>query len=367
MITKVIISDLHIGGLTDFWALENVIEQVITKLKRLKVGKVDLILLGDVHDYQSLYPTQVTLTRGVWQSYAAAGVIEWIIEKFKANSIEVEKIIIVEGNHDRRIAENMSLSEVLLHALNDMGYDGKAFVSSYYIDEQNEALYRHAILERTSGSYIYGITPRMIKEADKIMLRHRTRFVISGHVHKYGCVKTTHGYAITLPSFQIDLSRGENDRGALIMLDGNTPIPVDPTKAIEVVDVEDLMLEVLVKLVEFIKIYRKKSSIPYHRCAIKELLIGLPRAKKAANNGIWWKYAIIRIGSRTRVVDGDLMKRIVKIYEAFETTAEAIEHMVKVLGINVSTARNYIWSAIKLGLCKPKPKGKKKVQQKASD
>jgi len=59
-----IISDLHIGNLTDFWALKYVILKAIEMLLRLRVKEVDLVLLGDIHDFQGLYPTQVTLIRG---------------------------------------------------------------------------------------------------------------------------------------------------------------------------------------------------------------------------------------------------------------------------------------------------------------
>jgi len=58
------------------------------------------------------------------------------------------------------------------------------------------------------------------------------------------------------------------------------------------------------------------------------------------------------------VVDGELLKRIAEIYNAFDTTEKAIEHIMKVLKVNLSTARNYIWIAIKLELCEAKRKSK---------
>jgi len=368
--TKLVISDLHVGNLTDFWSLECTIKEVARKMKRFSVKEVDLILLGDVHDFQSIYPTQVTLVRGSWQSYAAAGLIDWIVESLESNMVRVENVIIIEGNHDKRVAENMSLSEGLLHGLNDMGYKGKAFVSSYYIDEEYGVLYKHAVLMRSSGSYIYGISPRMIKEASKLMAKYGVKYVVTGHVHKFGYVKAFHGegFVIAIPSFQIDLVKGENDRGALIMLDGDTPIFVEPSKTVKVVDEDRVKLEILEKLMEFIKRYRRKSSIPYHSCAIEEFYIGLHKPKEEGNNKIWWKYAIVKVGSKTRVVNGDLLKRVAEIYNAFDTTEEAIEHIMRVLRVNLSTARNYIWAAIKLELCKPKRGGRrreKKETQKA--
>jgi len=81
------------------------------------------------------------------------------------------------------------------------------------------------------------------------------------------------------------------------------------------------VLEVLEKLMEFIKRYRAKSSVPRHSCAIKELFIGLPKTKE--RSGVWWKYAILRMGNRTKVVDGELLRRIAEIYNAFDTTKEA--------------------------------------------
>ena len=59
-------------------------------------------------------------------------------------------ITIVEGNHDKRVAEGMSLSKSLLHGLNDMGYEGRIFVGFHYIDEEYSVLYRHALLMRSS-------------------------------------------------------------------------------------------------------------------------------------------------------------------------------------------------------------------------
>ena len=82
----------------------------------------------------------------------------------------------------------------------------------------------------------------------------------------------------------------------------------------------------------------------------------IPNPRKRSR--VWWKYAILRISSRTRVVDGELLKRIAEIYDAFDTTEEAIEYVMKVLKVNLSTARNYIWIAIKLELCEAKRKSK---------
>jgi len=142
---------------------------MIEVLLRLGIREVDLILLGDIYDFQSLYPTQVTLIKGAWQSYAAADLIDWIVETFESKGIKVAEIIIVEGNHDRRIAEGMRLSESLIYGLKDMSYDGRAFVTSHYIDQESNVLYRHALLMRRSGSYIYGISPRMLREAIKLI------------------------------------------------------------------------------------------------------------------------------------------------------------------------------------------------------
>jgi len=60
------------------------------------------------------------------------------------------------------------------------------------------------------------------------------------------------------------------------------------------------------------------------------------------------------MGKRTKAFDGKLLERIAEIYNSFETTEKAIEHIMKVLKVNLSTARNYVWIAIKLGLCEPK-------------
>jgi len=181
------------------------------------------------------------------------------------------------------------------------------------------------------------------------MTKFGVKHVVAGHVHKFGYAKAFHGegFAITIPGFQIDLARGENDRGALIMLDGNIPVFVEPDRTIKVVDEEELMLEVLCRLVEFIKRYRAKSSVPRHSCAIKELFIGLPGAR-VEKGKIWWRYAVLRMGKRTKVVNGKLLERIAEIYNSFETTEKAIEHIMKVLKVNLSTARNYIWVVIKL-------------------
>jgi len=128
----------------------------------------------------------------VWQNYAA-GLIDWIVETLESKGIKVVDIIIVEGNHDKRVAEGMSLSESLLHGLNDMGYEGRVFVSSHYIDEECGVLYRHALLMRSSGSYIYGISPRMLKEASKLIAKFGVKYVVAAHVHKFGQAKAFHG------------------------------------------------------------------------------------------------------------------------------------------------------------------------------
>ena len=64
-------------------------------------------------------------------------------------------------------------------------------------------------------------------------------------MHKFDYAKAFHGedFAITIPGFQIDLAREENDRGALIMLDGNIPIFVEPDRAIKIIDEDTLILE----------------------------------------------------------------------------------------------------------------------------
>ena len=96
-----------------------------------------------------------------------------------------------------------------------------------------------------------------------------------------------------------------------------------------------------------------KSSVSYHSCAIKEFYIALPKAKKNGDK-VWWKYAILKVGSRTKVVDGELLKMVAEIYNSLDTAREAIKHIMKVLKVNLSTAKRYIRIGIKLGLCKPK-------------
>ena len=44
----------------------------------------------------------------------------------------------------------------------------------------------------------------------------------------------------------------------------------------------------------------------------------------------------IEDGHRTKVVNEELLKRITEMYNAFDTTEEAIEHIMKVLKINLS-------------------------------
>jgi len=79
---------------------------------------------------------------------------------------------------------------------------------------------------------------------------------------------------------------------------------------------------------------------------IKELFIGLPKTKE--RTGVWWKYAVLRMGNRIKVVNGELLKRIAEIYNTSDTTEETIEHIMKVLKVNLSKVRNYIWIAIKI-------------------
>ena len=60
---------------------------MIEVLLRLGIREVDLILLRDIYDFQSLYPMQVTLIKGAWQSYAATGLIDRIVEAFENKGI----------------------------------------------------------------------------------------------------------------------------------------------------------------------------------------------------------------------------------------------------------------------------------------
>ena len=48
------------------------------------------------------------------------------------------------------------------------------------------------------------------------------------------------------------------------------------------------------------------------------------------------------------MVNGELLKRIAEIYNTSDTTEETIEHIMKVLKVNLSKVRNYIWIAIKI-------------------
>jgi len=96
------------------------------------------------------------------------------------------------------------------------------------------------------------------------MKRYKVHKIIAGHVHKFGIAKTVHGWVVTIPSFQIDLSRKENDRGGALVIDGEDVIPIEPDKVLVPEEMDEKLLyeKVLEELVEFIKRYWKKSSIP---------------------------------------------------------------------------------------------------------
>ena len=291
---KLDLADFHIGNLTDFWSLSYTLDKAVAKLRKYGIGRVDLVLLGDIHDYQNMYPTQVSLTKGVWQAYGAAGLVDWMVEKLKSRGVSVDKIVIVEGNHDRCLHEGISLTGYLVQALEKIGFRSKVEVySSAYIDV-NGVLYTHSILQRSLGSYIYGISPRMIREANKLTKRYKVHKIITGHVHKFGMVRNVHGWVVTIPSFQIDLSKKEDDRGGALVMDGEDVIPVEPDKALAPEEMDENLLyeKVLEELVEYIKRYWKKSLIPYRACAIKVLYIGLPKKEEGK---VWWKLSLIHI------------------------------------------------------------------------
>ena len=117
---KLDLADFHIGNLTDFWSLSYTLDKAVAKLRKYGIGRVDLVLLGDIHDYQNMYPTQVSLTKGVWQAYGAAGLVDWMVEKLKSRGVSVDKIVIVEDNHDRRLHEGISLTGYLVQAYEEV-------------------------------------------------------------------------------------------------------------------------------------------------------------------------------------------------------------------------------------------------------
>ena len=105
MIPYFTIADTHVGGRTDFWALESTIRKACKKLLIFGYDRATLVILGDVHDNQGIYKTQYTILNAVWQPLASAAMIEWIVETIKEEGVKIEKVAIVEGNHDVREAE----------------------------------------------------------------------------------------------------------------------------------------------------------------------------------------------------------------------------------------------------------------------
>ena len=61
---KLVLADIHVGEKTDFVALRSTVKRAIEKLRRYGVSAIDLMLLGDIHEGQDMYPTQVELMKG---------------------------------------------------------------------------------------------------------------------------------------------------------------------------------------------------------------------------------------------------------------------------------------------------------------
>jgi len=365
--TKVCLSDLHVGGLTDFWNLDLTIEKVIDRLKRYRVDRIELVLLGDVHEGQGMYETQVTSVRGVFQSFAGAGLVYSIVERFRDGGIGVEKVVIAQGNHDRRLHEGLSLSQHLLMALEDMQLPCRVEVYDYYIEDG--VLYRHAILLGSGGSYIYGISPRMISAATKICEKYGVEKVVAGHVHKFGMVKLhkMDAMAVTIPSFQIDFKREENDRGVLIILDGFDFLYVEPDKKYPIMakSQEEVFLDVLKRAMEYIDLYRKVSG-KFQSCNLIEVK-ARPRGWRGNTK---WVFAILRDKTgRRRFIDYQVLENVARVYEASDATREAIKIITRMFGVNETRAHNLIWMAINEKLCEPKRpgRGRRKRRGKAEE
>jgi len=206
----VFISDLHIGGFTDWKALIYTVYKVKEILNVIKAKQRFLVVLGDIvegakiHEYQNLvfHPSQ--------QPKYASMILQWIYDE-----IEVDKIILVPGNHDLRKHEGKDMITLVADNLRGMSipYETKNEGDVIEIGGKRVIL-RHEI-GKSSGGYAGGSTPKLVNNALIYLREYKADMLICGHYHVYDIRPEI----ILLPSFQWDSDPKYWYRGAVIITD----------------------------------------------------------------------------------------------------------------------------------------------------
>lgn len=197
-----VIADLHCGSKLNYMALWRTVKEAIEFLKVVRASKVSIAILGDIHEHQKMYETQVVTAEGVYQSEIAAGVILTITKMFRDSGINLAKLVLIGGNHDWREHEGISYMKLLSHNLDLVGLPHEVYeMYTCKINDTPVGLV-HSVSPR-GGSYVSALTPKVIAMAKKIADLLGVEKVIVGHSHLHGHYVDATFEVVALPSFKI--------------------------------------------------------------------------------------------------------------------------------------------------------------------
>jgi len=177
----VVFSDLHIGNMFDFYAYYEILALAEKVMKRHKVNKTLLVMLGDVCDASEIYRTQLTLAENRLQRYIAADIIDETAKRLKAY-----KILVLAGNHDLRKGIELA-RDVARILIDEYGYN--VDYSENLIVEEVEGvrfLFTHTMSRRSRGSYFGGLTGYILTKILYVMVKTKADVAVLGHTHKGG-------------------------------------------------------------------------------------------------------------------------------------------------------------------------------------
>lgn len=213
----IFISDLHIGGLTDYRALEYTVYRIKQLLTTLKPNRRVLVILGDIVEGSNIHKYQQLVTHPTQQVKYAAYVIKWIVDELAVN-----KVIIIPGNHDLRSHEGKDLFSVVTEQLRKLGVSVEPKREGDIIKIGNKkVLLRHEI-GYSSGGYAAGLTPKLLTNALIYLRQTGADVVVVGHYHVFAITSEV----ILLPSFQWSSDPKYWYRGSVVITDDWTVIPV---------------------------------------------------------------------------------------------------------------------------------------------
>jgi len=210
-------SDLHIGGLLDFKALEYTVYKTKQLLATIKPSKRVLVVLGDIVEGSNIHKYQHLVTHPSQQAKYAAYVVKWLVDELAVN-----KVIIIPGNHDLRSHEGKDLFSLILGHLRNLNVNVEVRKEGDIITIGNKkVLLRHEI-GYSSGGYAGGLTPKLLTNALVYLRQTSADVVIAGHYHVFAITPEI----ILLPSFQWCSDPKYWYRGAVIVTDDWSIIPV---------------------------------------------------------------------------------------------------------------------------------------------